>query len=451
MTERKTRILVVDDDASTRKAMSIGLSQDGYDVVTADSAEAALPLLLQDSFDALVTDVVMGGMSGIALLRRVRELRQGLPVIVITGFGSIDSAVEAMREGAADYLPKPIRFEQLGEVLRRALRAHRDDAEADTGAGKAAVEILGQSEAIRRVLGVVASVATTDATVLVRGESGTGKELVARAIHRASPRARRKLVTLNCSAITETLAESELFGHEKGAFTGAARRRKGRIELADGGTLFLDEIGDLAPALQTKLLRVLQDHAFERVGGAETLTSDVRILAATNRELEHMIEVGHFRQDLYYRLDVVTITVPPLRDRVEDIPLLARHFLEELTLQHTSQHEPPIVGRGVLDALRAHPWPGNVRELRNVIEHLVVTVGKDRGRIRLGDLPPHIRGATPASASAGDAPLLDGSRSLEEIELAAIQRTLTRTGGNKAEAARILGIGLKTLYRKLKT
>ena len=449
MSDAPPRILVVDDDASTRKAMALGLAQDGFEVTTAASAEDALPLVLQKPLDAVVTDVVMGEMSGIVLLQRVRELRKDLPVVVITGYGSIDSAVDAMRHGAADYLPKPIRFEQLTEVLRRVLRRRRPAAESAAPVDDGEQEMLGRSEAIRRVLGLVASVATTDATVLIRGESGTGKELVARAIHGASPRQRERLVTLNCSAITETLAESELFGHEKGAFTGAARRRQGRAELADGGTLFLDEIGDLAPALQTKLLRVLQDRAFERVGGTETLHSDVRIVAATNRDLERMIVDEDFRQDLYYRLNVVTITVPPLRDRVEDIALLARYFLEGLTRRHTSREDTPVIGRGVMDALRAHPWPGNVRELRNVIEHLVVTVGKDRGRIRLSDLPPHIRGITPQRAES--TPLLDGSRSLEEIERAAIQRTLARTGGNKAEAARILGIGLKTLYRRLKS
>ena len=433
---------MVDDDASTRTVMAAGLGDDGYEVRTAASAEEALPLVMQERFDAVVTDVVMGGMSGIALLRKIRDVRPALPVVVITGYGSVESAVEAMREGAADYLPKPTQFDQLGRVLRRLVRraAPRPAAEEEPG------EMLGQSEAIRRVLRLVASVANTDVTVLVRGESGTGKELVARAIHAGASQRRGPLVTVNCAAITESLAESELFGHEKGAFTGAIRLRKGKVEMADGGTLFLDEVGDLAPALQTKLLRVLQERVFERVGGGRPIRVDVRVVAATNRDIEAMVADGRFREDLYYRLNVVEVAMPPLRERVEDVPLLTQHFLATLSARH-GLPEPPTVGRGVMDALRAHVWPGNVRELRNVIEQLVVTTGREKGRVGPSDLPSHI--SAPARHGAAEGSLLDGTHSLGEIETTVIQRTLSRTGGNKAEAARILGIGLKTLYRRL--
>jgi len=441
MTNVPSRLLFVDDDAATRKAMGLGLKQDGFEVVLAASAEEALPIILSRPLDALITDVVMGGMSGLALLRKVRSLKPGLPVIVITGYGSVEAAVEAMREGARDYLAKPIQFDHLARVLQRVLHRGDDDATATTGA---ATVILGTSKPMRRVLQRLATVAPTDATVLVRGESGTGKELIVRALHAASPRARRPLVVMNCAAISESLAESELFGHEKGAFTGAAAQRKGKVEQADGGTLFLDEVGDLSPALQTKLLRVLQDRVVERLGGSQSVRVDVRLVAATNRDLEQLIADGRFREDLYYRLKVVTIDAPPLRERLDDLPLLVHAFLEELCRRH-GRTPVPALGRGVLDALRAHPWPGNVRELRNLVEELVILTGGDR--LHLADLPAHLR--LRRDAPTPDAPPLDGLRSLDDIEREAIRRTLERTGGNKTEAARILGIGLKTLYRKL--
>ena len=443
MSDKKARVLFVDDDGATRKAMAMGLRQDGFEVQVAPSAEEALPLVLAESFSALVTDVVMGGMSGIGLLRKVRELKPALPVIVITGQGSVEAAVEAMQEGARDYLSKPVRFDELVRVLRRVLG---DSREGDASALTQQQALLGQSNAVRRMMQRVAAVAATDATVLIRGESGTGKELIATALHTASHRRDKALVVVNCAAITESLAESELFGHEKGAFTGAVRQRKGKIEQANGGTLFLDEVGDLAPALQTKLLRVLQDQVVERVGGTRSVQVNVRLVTATNRDLEGMIANGRFREDLYYRLRVVTVDSPALRDRVEDLPLLVRHFLSLFAERHGYPTPPPL-GRGVMDALRAHLWPGNVRELRNLLEELVITGAGER--IQLHDLPHHVRGRAPSDAATGDDSLLDGTHSLDEIEQAAIQRTLARTSGNKAEAARILGIGLKTLYRKL--
>jgi two-component system, NtrC family, response regulator HydG len=440
MSDAGPRVLFVDDDAATRKAMALGLTQDGYAVTTASSAEEALSVILSAPPEVLVTDLVMGGMGGIGLLRKARELQPGLPVVLITGYGNVDSAVEAMREGATDYLTKPVRFEALGRVLSRLPLGRGDELGSEPQEPSA---IVGRSEPIRRVLQRVAAVAAADVTVLVRGESGTGKELVARALHEASPRAEAALVAVNCAAVTESLAESELFGHEKGAFTGAVQRRKGKMELAHGGTLFLDEVGDLSPGLQTKLLRALQERVVERVGGSEPIAVDVRIVAATNRDLETLIREGRFREDLYYRLRVVTIDVPPLRDRVDDVPVLARHFLAELAARH-GYAAPPDLGRGVMDALRAHGWPGNVRELQNLIEELVITGAGER--IQLRDLPHHLHRSTPNGA---DGHLLDGTHSLDEIERAAIQRTMARTHGNKAEAARILGIGLKTLYRKL--
>jgi two-component system, NtrC family, response regulator HydG len=444
MSDPKARVLFVDDDAATRKAMAMGLRQDGFEVQVAPSAEEALPLVLAETFDVLVTDVVMGGMSGIGLLRKVRELKPALPVIVITGQGSVEAAVEAMQEGARDYLSKPVRFDELVRVLGRVLGGGGAGIDAIALDGQRA--LLGQSNAVRRMMRRVAAVAATDATVLVRGESGTGKELIAGALHAASPRKDKALVVVNCAAIAESLAESELFGHEKGAFTGAVKQRKGKIEQAHGGTLFLDEVGDLAPALQTKLLRVLQDQLVERVGGSQSVQVDLRLVTATNRDLEKMIAEGRFREDLYYRLRVVTVDAPALRDRVDDLPLLVRHFLALFAERH-GYPDAPSLGRGVMDALRAHPWPGNVRELRNLLEELVITGAGER--ILLHDLPHHVRGPAPADVDSGDEALLDGTHALDEIEQAAIQRTLARTGGNKAEAARILGIGLKTLYRKL--
>ncbi|MBD1399847.1 sigma-54-dependent transcriptional regulator [Pelovirga terrestris] len=437
------RVLFVDDDASTRKAMTRGLRQDGFEVTTAASAEEALTLTLGAPLDVLVTDVLMGGMSGIGLLRKVRQIRPGLPVVVITGYGSVNVAVEAMREGAADYFAKPVSFDHLARTLDRVIGNCRRHGEIVSPVPPAESPLIGQSDPIRKVLQRVAVVAGTDATVLVRGESGTGKELVSRQLHRASRRRTGPLVIVNCAAITESLAESELFGHEKGAFTGAVRPRAGKIEQANGGTLFLDEIGDLSPIIQTKILRVLQDQIVERVGGSTSLKVDVRLVAATNRDLERMIQEGGFREDLYYRLKVVTIDIPPLRDRIDDISPLVNHFLEELAHRYELPAAPAL-GRGVMDALRAHPWPGNVRELRNLIEELVITGAGER--ILLVDLPHHVRGP---SVPSSDEPLLDGTHGLDEIERAAIQRTLTRTGGNKTETARILGIGLKTLYRKL--
>lgn len=443
MTANRGRVLFVDDDASTRKAMALGLRQDGFEVTVAASAEEALTVVLAAPPDVVVTDVVMGGMSGIGLLRKVRQAGAGLPVVVITGYGSVDAAVEAMREGAADYLAKPVRFDRLARVLDRVITARARPGEVVTAAAAVATSLVGTSGAMRKVLQRIAAVAATDATVLVRGESGTGKELVAREIHRASPRRTKPLVIVNCAAITETLSESELFGHEKGAFTGAVRLRTGKIEQADGGTLFLDEVGDLAPAIQTKLLRVLQDRVVERVGGSVSHVVDARLVAATNRDLERLIRDGAFREDLYYRLKVVTIDTPPLRERVEDVAPLVHHLLAGLAVRYLLPC-PPALGRGVMDALCAHAWPGNVRELGNLLEELVVMGAGER--IALADLPPQLRAPT---LPDGSEPLLDGTHGLDDIERAAIQRTLARTGGNKAEAARILGIGLKTLYRKL--
>jgi DNA-binding NtrC family response regulator len=412
-------------------------------VVVAASAEEATTIVLGTPLDVIVTDVVMGGMSGIGLLRKVRQLRPGLPVVTITGYGSVNTAVEAMREGAADYLAKPVRFDHLARLLDRVIGEGRRHGEILSLAPATAPPLVGQSAPIRKVLQRTAAVSATDATVLVRGESGTGKELVAREIHRIGLRRDGPLVIVNCAAITESLAESELFGHEKGAFTGAARQRAGKIELANGGTLFLDEIGDLSPIIQTKLLRVLQDRVVERVGGSKSVRVDLQLVAATNRDLEGMIHTGDFREELYYRLKVVTIDMPPLRDRVVDIPLLVNHFLAELTTRY-GLAAAPVLGRGVLDALRVHPWPGNVRELRNLLEELVIMGAGER--ILLADLPHHLRALE--SPGPGES-LLDGTHTLEEIERAAIQRTLVRTGGNKTETARILRIGLKTLYRKL--
>lgn len=438
-------ILVAEDDPRTRESLTRAMSRAGYRAATAADGAGALAILGTQSVDVLLTDLKMPGLDGMTLLERVRTDFPEVIVILITAFATVDLAVEAMKKGAYDFLTKPIHLDKLELLLRNALEARRlarenQDLKLRLRETAGLKRLLGHSPAMQRLREAVRQVAATDAAVLVLGESGTGKELVAHAIHYGGPRADRPLVKVSCAALPEGLLESELFGHERGAFTGARDRRKGRFELAHGGTLFLDEVGDLSPATQAKLLRVLQEQEFERVGGTETIRVDVRLITATNQDLEGLVAEGTFREDFYYRLNAVPIRVPPLRERAEDIPILVAHFLQ--TYAKRWEKPAPEVTPEALALLCRYSWPGNVRELQHVAESLLVfSKGNPVGP---GDLPPVIQGKE--SSGSGDR---SPGATLRDLERQAIARTLVATGGNKRRAAEILGIGLKTLYRKI--
>jgi DNA-binding NtrC family response regulator len=444
------RVLIVDDEANARMALAELLRDEGYSVETAADGFKALPKLDEFAPDVVVTDLKMPGIDGIELMHKVRERDPDCVLVVMTAYGAIDTAVKAMREGAADYLTKPINIEEMSLVLARELERKRLRAEAGQLRERLAARhripnIVGASPAMQQVFNTVLQVAPSRASVLITGESGTGKELIAAAIHEHSPRAAGPFVKLHCAALAETLLESELFGHERGAFTGAVGRRDGRFQQADRGTLFLDEIGDISPATQVKLLRFLQEHEFERVGGNQTIKVDVRIVAATNRNLIERVKSGHFREDLYYRLNVVSIEVPPLRARPSDIPLLASHFLARYAKENGKQ----ISGFSdeALERMVRYPWPGNVRELENAVERAVVV---SRGElIRPEDLTPAIAVfAGSATASSDGMPPIPGS-TLAELEKFAILRTLEHTGGSTSRAAEMLGISPRKIQYKL--
>jgi DNA-binding NtrC family response regulator len=439
-------ILVAEDDPTTRESLSRAMSRVGYRTLTAGDGASALAILHAEPVDVVLTDLRMPGGDGMALLERVRADSPDTVVIILTAFATVDLAVEAMKKGAYDFLTKPVHLDKLELLLQHALEARRLAREnrelklrlRETVGLK---QLLGRSPAMQRLRDAVQQVAATDAAVLILGESGTGKELVAHAVHHGGARADRTLVKVSCAALPEGLLESELFGHERGAFTGARDRRKGRFELAHGGTLFLDEVGDLSPGTQAKLLRVLQEQEFERVGGTATIRVDVRLVAATNRDLEGLVAEGTFREDLYYRLNVVPIRVPPLRERVEDIPVLLAHFLRAFAKRWAKPV--PEVTAEAQALLCRHDWPGNVRELQHVVESMLVF---SKGYpIGVADLPPAIRGAGHDSDPGEGA----AKPTLRELERQAITRTLVATGGNRRKAAEILGIGLKTLYRKV--
>ncbi|MFI5165586.1 MAG: sigma-54-dependent transcriptional regulator [Thermoanaerobaculales bacterium] len=444
------RVLLVDDDDGSRNAMATGLRRVGYEVVEFDGGEPAIAFIEADeSVDVLITDVRMPGMDGYELVRRARALRPGLAILMATAFGDVNGAVQALQGGADDYLTKPVNLLELRkrvELQLERLNLTRDKSELQQRLEKFTGfdNIVGSSPAMQKVFERVRVVAPAPSTVLIIGESGSGKELIANAIHEHSPRATARFVALNCGAIPGEILEAELFGHEKGAFTGAHQRRIGKIEAAHGGTLFLDEISELSPDLQVKLLRVLEQRRITRVGGNDELPVDFRLVAATNRDLEAEVENGRFRQDLYYRLKVVTVALPPLRGRPEDIPLLAAHFIEQFNRElgrHVSRVSPQL-----LAALREQPWPGNVRELRNVVENMVLFCRDEE--LDLADLPAGYE-RTPRLRVAE----LGGEwspRPMAEIEKDAILRTLELTAGHRAKAAQLLGIGLRTLQRKLK-
>ncbi|MDQ3262584.1 MAG: sigma-54 dependent transcriptional regulator [Myxococcota bacterium] len=437
------RLLVVDDEEGIRSYLAEALARDGHTVLTAADGLAASRLLDQEAFDLILTDLKMPGMDGMALLQKVRAEQPDAEVIMLTAHGSIENAVAAMRAGAYDYLTKPVGSPaELRLVASRALerRALLNLKATARGQGKGETLTWG-APSMLPVVAALRRVAATQATVLLLGESGTGKEVAARALHTWSERADGPFVAVNCAALTETLLESELFGHEKGAFTGANVQRRGRIELAQGGTFFLDEIGELRPAMQTKLLRVLQERRFERVGGTRTLEADVRWVAATNRDLGPMMSRGEFREDLYHRLAVFPIQLPPLRDRPEDLPPLASQLLERIGEELGRRGLK--LGPPALAALQAHRWPGNVRELRNVLERAAILSDSPL----IDSVPLQLPGAAPSPAAApGRVPEV----TLEELERMAITQAIASEGGNRKRAAERLGIGLRTLYDKLK-
>ncbi len=444
------RILVVDDESAQRELIGGFLKKQGHEVLTAASGAEALARLREARVDLVLSDYKMPGMSGLDLLRGVKAVNPEIPFILVTAYGTVETAVQAMKEGAADYLTKPLDLDELllrmGRVSQQVrLQTAVRDLQAHLVERHRLEGIIGESGRMQEVLALVKRVAPSDATVLIRGESGTGKELIARAIHFNSSRSAGPLVTLNCAALPEQLLESELFGHERGAFTGAVAQRKGRFELADGGSIFLDEIGDLSPALQAKLLRVLQERRFERLGGTHTLTVNVRILAATHRDLEQALKDGAFRDDLYYRLNVVTIQIPPLRERREDIPPLLDHFLGKFAAKN--RREVSGLTAAARDALLRYDYPGNVRELENLVERAVLLCRG--GVIDLEDLPVAARPGERSAAAAPEEP-----RSLpdlvDSIERQAIRAALLRHDGVQTRAAQELGISERVLRYKMK-
>lgn len=442
------RVLIVDDEANARAALRTILSEEGYAVE--EAADGAQGLLALDRFrpDVVLCDVRMPVLDGLSLLAQAREAGHDTAFVMMTAFASIETAVEAMRAGAETYLVKPLDVNAVLVVLEKALEKRRLTREAQVLRERVATRyrftnIIGDGPELQSVFDVVKRAAPTKATVLVLGESGTGKELIAQAIHEESGRRGRHFVKVNCAALSESLLESELFGHEKGSFTGAVGRREGRFELAHGGTLFLDEIGEISAALQVKLLRVLQEQEFERVGGTQTVKVDVRLVAATNRNLEAEVKAGRFREDLFYRLNVVAVTLPPLRRRKGDLPALVAHFVEKYAAEHGKR----ITGLapGTLNALLAHDWPGNVRELGNVIERAVVLAREEQ--LTADDLPPVLRG--PRASSGSSEGLIPGA-TMYAIEREAILKTLELVDGSTARAAELLDISVRKIQYRLK-
>jgi two-component system response regulator HydG len=442
----QAKILLVDDELAHLKTLDRLFTTEGHQVLTAENGEEALDIIRAERVNLVITDLKMGAVDGMDLLKLVQTLQPEAEVILMTAFGTVERAVRGMKEGAYDFVSKPIKRATILKAARQALEKQALMAENRRLKAKLADltnerSIVGQSPAFRESLDLVRQVASSDATVMLSGESGTGKELFARMIYELSERAEKPFVAVNCAALPETILESELFGYEEGAFTGANQRKIGRFEAADGGTLFLDEIGELSQQVQVKLLRVLQEGEFERLGSNTTTRVDVRIVAATHKDLEEELESGNFREDLYYRLNVVNIVIPPLRNRIEDVALLAEHFLG--IYREKNNREISGLSRECLDALSTYKWPGNVRELENVIERAVV-LDKD-GTIDIDDLPEHIVSHEGESRHI-TIPL---GTPLDEIEKRVLHETLKMTGGDKKLAANLLDISTRTIYRKL--
>jgi two-component system NtrC family response regulator len=444
---RRVKILVIDDDESLRRVLEYNLAQEGYAVLTASSGEQGLDLLKKERADLVVTDVRMPGMDGLQVLEGVRKVDPNVQVIILTAFGTIEMAVEAMKAGAFHYISKPFNRDELKLTIKKALQLKELERENVTLREELKERtsldaIVAESPPMAQVLELVIRVAPTETTVLILGESGTGKELIARAIHGRSPRAHGPFVAVNCAAIPETLLESELFGHVKGAFTGAIRDRVGKFEAAEGGTVFLDEIGEMRPDLQVKILRVLEERMLERVGDNKLIRVDVRVLAATNKDLSKAIQAGEFREDLYYRLNVVPLQIPPLRERREDIRPLAQHFLKRLGASPRLTIAPEA-----FRALESYDWPGNVRELENALERAMIFHRGDL--ISLSDLPETIRAPKAKEAAPLPVSLPEAGLSLEEVEKELILRALQKHDWNQSRAARYLGITRHTLLYRI--
>ena len=470
MTQTAPRILVVDDERSMREFLGIMLAREQYDVVVAENGSQAIASLRQRAFDLVISDIRMPDCSGIDVLREAKALQPDVPGVLMTAFSSTQTAIEALRTGALDYISKPFDVDELKRVVAHALeRKHLreggpsidDEAESD-GRPRASDTMIGRSAAMQRVFGLIEAIAGTSSTVLITGESGTGKEMAARAIHRLSARADRPFVALNCGALTETLLESELFGHEKGAFTGALQTTRGLIEQAEKGTIFLDELGEMSPLMQVKLLRVLQERRFRRVGGSEELAADIRIIAATNRDLAKMVAEGTFREDLYYRVNVIPVALPSLRDRREDIPVLARHFAQGFARE--MRRPAADLSADALEALSRYAWPGNIRELENVLERAVAL--ETGTAVSCASLPEHVLGAQPACTRAAALPVraalatgathgaapaasfpaegFDLERHVQDLEREYLAEALRRADGVKMRAAELLGMSFRS-------
>src|SRR3954469_6514146 len=455
MSEGKKHLLIVDDEIALREAIAERLADHGFLVEQAGSGEQAIERLTAFAFDILITDLRLPGVDGRRVLEAALERYPDLISIVITGFGTVKDAVEAIKQGAADFITKPFQFDALLHVVRSALEQRR--LKSENAYLRSQLEdryridgLVGRSRIMRELFQLLETVAATSSTVLITGETGTGKELAARAIHHNSPRRANRFVALNCSAIPETLLEAELFGHVRGAFTGAVGARQGRLEQAHKGTLFLDEVGTMSPALQAKLLRVLQEREFERVGDSNTVKIDVRVIAATHSDLARMVAESSFREDLYYRLNVIPVKLPPLRERREDIPLLVQHFLQKLSAE--SGRGTITISQDALRRLMAYHWPGNIRQLENAIER-ALAFSQGRSQIDVQDLTADIQepaGADDSSEVSFPEDGLDFAHYIETIELTLIRRSLERTQGNKRQAAKLLNLKRTTLIEKLK-
>ena len=448
--KEKESVLVVDDDPAHRTMLRTLLTGWGYTIFEADDGSTAIEKAHDQAFDLILMDIRMIKVSGIEALHEIKAFNPSIPIIIMTAYSSVENAVEALKSGAYDYLTKPLDFDELRLAMERAMD-HRQLKEENRllreslGSHFDRQNIIGRSPAMVKLLETVAQVASSEATVLITGDSGTGKEMIAGAIHYNSPRKEGPFVKINCAAITETLLESELFGHEKGAFTGAYRKKEGRFRLAHGGSVFLDEISEMSLSMQVKLLRVLQEREITRVGGEEVIHVDVRVIAATNKDLLEEIQAGRFREDLFYRLNVVTLNVPALKDRKQDIPLLAQHFLT--TFSEKNKKEMKGITPQAMDRMLKHDWPGNVRELMNAVERGVVLSTSEY--LDEKELPFLPKDAT-SGDQAGSEMAIPADLPLEEVEKASILKTLEAAGGNKSEASRRLGITRRTLHKKLK-
>jgi DNA-binding NtrC family response regulator len=464
MPDTQKHLLIVEDEAPLREAIAEQLTDRGYRVEQAESGEAAIAKLADFAFDIIITDLRLPGIDGSAVVEAAVERYPHIIAIVVTGYGTVKDAVEAIKRGAWDFVNKPFQIDELLHVLDSALEQRR--LKSENAYLRAQLEeryrfegIIGKSRPMKLLFQLLETVAATNSTILISGETGTGKEVVARAIHHSSPRRLQRFVALNCSAIPETLLEAELFGHVRGAFTGAVGNRQGRLEQANKGTLFLDEVGTMSAALQMKLLRVLQEREFERVGDSHTIKVDVRIIGATNSDLSRMVAAGQFREDLFYRLNVIPVQLPPLRERREDVPLLVQHFLGRFQAERAASGErnggaePLTVSQECMRRLMAYQWPGNVRQLENAVER-AVAFAAGRAQIDVGDLPTEIQQAQETVAPASTITLPEGGVDLDAymatIERELIERSLERTGGNKGQAARLLSLKRTTLVEKLK-